>query len=87
MFASHRSCGLSVIRVHCTLCLLTNELLNSSFLPQVPRQGMARLHDEGYRTVTFLELVNSLKPGGLFPERSLRLHSLVLSIAAGFRDA
>jgi len=44
-----------------------------SFSPRLFQQGMARLYDRGYRTLNLPELVDCLRPGVLFPERSLAI--------------
>jgi peptidoglycan/xylan/chitin deacetylase (PgdA/CDA1 family) len=42
----------------------------TSFSPRLFRRGMARLHENGYRTLTLLEAVDYLRHGRLFPDRS-----------------
>jgi peptidoglycan/xylan/chitin deacetylase (PgdA/CDA1 family) len=41
-----------------------------SFPPRVFRRGMARLHENGYRTINFLETVDFMRLRKPFPERS-----------------
>lgn len=42
-----------------------------SISPQVFRRGIARLHANGYRTLSLLESVDCLRRGAPFPDRSL----------------
>jgi hypothetical protein len=42
-----------------------------SFSPQVFRHGLARLHEMGYRTISLFQVVDCLRQGKPFPERSL----------------
>jgi peptidoglycan/xylan/chitin deacetylase (PgdA/CDA1 family) len=42
----------------------------TSFSPRLFRRGMARLHENGYRTLSLLEAVDCLRHGRLFPDRS-----------------
>lgn len=41
-----------------------------SFSPRVFRRGMARLYERGYQTLSLLEMVDYLRRGKPFPERS-----------------
>jgi len=41
-----------------------------SFSPEVFKRGMAKLYENGYRTITLLEAVDCLNLGNTFPERS-----------------
>jgi peptidoglycan/xylan/chitin deacetylase (PgdA/CDA1 family) len=41
-----------------------------SFSPRVFRRGIARLHENGYRTLGLLEAVDCLRQGKSFPDRS-----------------
>ena len=41
-----------------------------SFSPRVFRRGMAKLHENGYQTLSLLEAVDCLRRGALFPDRS-----------------
>ena len=44
-----------------------------SFPTQLFQHGMARLHDKGYRTLSLLELIDCMRSGVPFPERSLAI--------------
>jgi peptidoglycan/xylan/chitin deacetylase (PgdA/CDA1 family) len=44
-----------------------------SFSPRLFEHGMACLHEAGYRTLSLLELVDYLRRGVAFPERSIAL--------------
>lgn len=44
-----------------------------SFSPKVFRRGMARLHESGYRTLSLLQVVDCIRRGKPFPERSFAI--------------
>jgi peptidoglycan/xylan/chitin deacetylase (PgdA/CDA1 family) len=44
-----------------------------SITPRVFKEGIARLHENGYRTLNLRKVVNLLRQGSLFPERSLAI--------------
>ena len=53
----------------------------TSFSPQVFRHGIARLHENGYKTLRLAEVVNYLKEGKPFPDRSI-----VITFDDGYRS-
>ena len=64
-----------MVRTAASLPILTfhaidDELDVLSFSPRVFRRGMARLREGGYRTVSLLEVVDCLRRGVPFPDRS-----------------
>jgi peptidoglycan/xylan/chitin deacetylase (PgdA/CDA1 family) len=54
-----------------TFHTLEDQLSAISFSTQVFRRGMAGFHEKGYRAITLLEAVDSLRQKVPFPERSL----------------
>jgi peptidoglycan/xylan/chitin deacetylase (PgdA/CDA1 family) len=52
-----------------------------SFPPQLFEHGMARLHDKGYRTLSLLELIDCMRSGAPFPDRSF-----VITFDDGYRS-
>ena len=44
-----------------------------SFSPALFRSGMAKLHESGYRTLGLLDVVDCLRRGAPFPDRSLAI--------------
>lgn len=54
-----------------TFHALENRSSVISFSPQVFRHGMAKLHEDGYRTISLLDALNCLQMKIPFPERSL----------------
>jgi peptidoglycan/xylan/chitin deacetylase (PgdA/CDA1 family) len=53
----------------------------TSFSPRLFRRGMARLHENGYRTLSLLEAVDCLRQGRLFPDRAF-----VVTFDDGYRS-
>ena len=53
----------------------------TSFSPRVFRHGIARLHENGYKTLRLAEVVNYLKEGKPFPDRSI-----VITFDDGYRS-
>lgn len=57
-----------------TFHALDDQASNISFSPRLFGRGMAKLHRHGYQTLTLPEVVDRLRAGNPWPDRSL-LHS------------
>jgi len=67
-----------LIQVSTSIPILTFHAIDDrpsviSFPPRLFQRGIAHLHESGYRTVDLLQLVDCLKRGAPFPERSFAI--------------